>query len=452
MAQVFSNVGEVDEVFARFRAGVTLRNRRYWNRVYPSCFVGHEAIGWLKSELGISTEEAIDMGNTMMEMGYIRHVTNEHGLENKNLFYQVTDSGNKVLKMNDSFEASSPTAIAQFRKPMHETDIGELSKLMKSRVDVQDRRYLGKEYDDCFVGSEAVAWLREVTQLSTAEVVVIGNRMMMGGVFTHVLGQHPFRNGNLFYRFTDSDVPGGGSLSPWDLSFRADDDEKSELSSAATEDTPVPSCTLAPEEIERLLNHLRATVQVRDRWYWNKKFENCFLGTDAVKVLQDASHRPVSEVVAIGNRMVEQGAFRHVTNQHNFENRKLFYEFVSDAEEAMSGKQVASPGSPGKLTTPSPRWETEATHSEWSTEEVVELFGRFKESGNIRDRTFHGRTYRDCFVGSEAVKWLCDATGLEIDGALLLGNEMVAMTMIHHVHHQHAFKNEKLFYRFWDDG
>ncbi|KAK9803895.1 hypothetical protein WJX72_002783 [[Myrmecia] bisecta] len=70
---------------------------------------------------------------------------------------------------------------------------------------------------------------------------------------------------------------------------------------------------------------------------------------------------------------------------------------------------------------------------------------------DVRDRSYHLKKYASCFVGSEAVTWMVSAkVADDADHAVVLGNEMLRLGLLHHVKHEHAFENKYLFYRFHD--
>ena len=41
--------------------------------------------------------------------------------------------------------------------------------------------------------------------------------------------------------------------------------------------------------------------------------------------------------------------------------------------------------------------------------------------------------------------------GHTVNEALSMGQQMIDLSLIHHVHDEHPFKNENLFYRFYRD-
>ncbi|MDJ0811676.1 MAG: FAD-containing oxidoreductase [Desulfobacterales bacterium] len=87
-------------------------------------------------------------------------------------------------------------------------------------------------------------------------------------------------------------------------------------------------------------------------------------------------------------------------------------------------------------------------------ESLEELTGRIKQLFDVQDRTygFPSKTYPKCFVGSEAVAQLVEeGIARDAEDAVRIGNMLLDAGVFHHVLDEHAFKNEKLFYRFISD-
>lgn len=69
----------------------------------------------------------------------------------------------------------------------------------------------------------------------------------------------------------------------------------------------------------------------------------------------------------------------------------------------------------------------------------------------IENRRYRLRIYQRCFVGSEAVIWLMTSLKLSRENAILLGQRLVTEKLVHHVTDAHTFKDQNLFYRFYED-
>ncbi len=75
-----------------------------------------------------------------------------------------------------------------------------------------------------------------------------------------------------------------------------------------------------------------------------------------------------------------------------------------------------------------------------------------RDSGiKIKNRWYSCRFYPQCFIGSEAVDWFVKTQKVTRLEAIQIGEMLIARQIIHHVHDDHNFKDEYLFYRFYID-
>ncbi len=75
-----------------------------------------------------------------------------------------------------------------------------------------------------------------------------------------------------------------------------------------------------------------------------------------------------------------------------------------------------------------------------------------EENGvEIKDRRFQFKVFYQVFLGSDAVNWLMKYEKSTREEAILIGKIMVQQGIIHHVLDEHDFKDEPLFYRFYED-
>lgn len=73
-------------------------------------------------------------------------------------------------------------------------------------VKLQDRRWHLKTHTNCFIGEDMVTWLLEnFSDIELrADAEALGKQLYTMGLFHHVDKRHDFRDGNFFYRLTDT--------------------------------------------------------------------------------------------------------------------------------------------------------------------------------------------------------------------------------------------------------
>lgn len=69
-------------------SGVEIVDRRHRLRLYPRCFVGHEAVAWMVREEGLGREQAVQVGRLLVERNLLHHVLDEHTFQDDALFYR----------------------------------------------------------------------------------------------------------------------------------------------------------------------------------------------------------------------------------------------------------------------------------------------------------------------------------------------------------------------------
>ena len=131
----------------------------------------------------------------------------------------------------------------------------------------------------------------------------------------------------------------------------------------------------------------------------------------------------------------------------------------------------AAPSSPQRMasrgsSTSSRQQSNDSSHSTSSvdenpTERKMTIYNniinamRHPEYGlEVRDRRYRFVKYKDCFIGSQAVEWLCNGVpDLKRDRkhALKLARSLLREGFFHHVLKAHDFKDKFLFYKFNED-
>jgi hypothetical protein len=80
----------LEELVSKMRSvgGIKIKDRRYNLKVYPQCFIGSEAVKYMVETLKISSEQAIRLGQRLIDEKWIHHVVDKHKFEDDFLFYR----------------------------------------------------------------------------------------------------------------------------------------------------------------------------------------------------------------------------------------------------------------------------------------------------------------------------------------------------------------------------
>jgi len=81
---------ELEKLIKEMRSadGLKICDRDYYLNFYPKCFVGSEAVDWLVQKHNYKREEAVEIGQIMLEKGIMHHVSDEHTFKDAYLFYR----------------------------------------------------------------------------------------------------------------------------------------------------------------------------------------------------------------------------------------------------------------------------------------------------------------------------------------------------------------------------
>jgi hypothetical protein len=159
-------------------------------------------------------------------------------------------------------------------------------------------------------------------------------------------------------------------------------------------------------------------VNIADRRYRLRIYPDCFVADEGVTWLERGLVVPRKKAIAVGQALQAAGLIYHVAREQPFSDESLFFRVA----------QIPS------------RWDVEAFYA----------LARSSSGFDVKDRSYRGTLHSRCFVGSEAVDWM-QAQGHTVNEALSMGQQMVDLSLIHHVVDEHPFKNENLFYRFYRD-
>lgn len=168
---------------------------------------------------------------------------------------------------------------------------------------------------------------------------------------------------------------------------------------------------------ENLASALASNAKAIQRTYKLKTYPACFVGSEAVSWL--ASHYEISREISVqlGEALQKLGLVHHVVHEQTFQDAQYFYR-----TSASTSADRLNPGNVFKLL---------------RSGTVVE----------IRDRMYRGKTYPDCFVGTEAVDWLCTYYLMKRHDAEIFLNRLRGFGLIAHVTDDHLVRDDYFFYR-----
>lgn len=131
---------------------------------------------------------------------------------------------------------------------------------------------------------------------------------------------------------------------------------------------------------------------------------------------------------------------RHTTSSSAAQHRRSSADAASAAASTAAGTAAAPPSPFCDVNYPIPDFEN------------VYAEMRHPDTGlALADRRWRFLTYSKCFVGSEAVQWLCKHLSCDPAKAVATGQRLMDAGIIHHVTHSEPFADNYFFYRFQED-
>ena len=162
--------------------------RQYLLKSYDECFTGEQLALALAEHWQVSTERATEIGGWLVDAGLMYHVARERHFEAQNYFYRLCWPSERLKPIRMG------KALARMIEP-------------GSGIALADRGHRSRRYSNCFIGSEAVAWLRCNLGINLAEAITCGQTLMNLGMIRHVLDEHDFLDSENFYCFANVENP-----------------------------------------------------------------------------------------------------------------------------------------------------------------------------------------------------------------------------------------------------
>eukprot|EP00012_Vannella_robusta_P003908 CAMPEP_0206184374 /NCGR_PEP_ID=MMETSP0166-20121206/1182_1 /ASSEMBLY_ACC=CAM_ASM_000260 /TAXON_ID=95228 /ORGANISM="Vannella robusta, Strain DIVA3 518/3/11/1/6" /LENGTH=516 /DNA_ID=CAMNT_0053599381 /DNA_START=1 /DNA_END=1551 /DNA_ORIENTATION=+ len=82
---------EIAKKMAERNSGLVIKPRTWLFTVYPPCFVASEAVDWLLKNLALRTrQEAVDLGNKLVNAGFVQHVREPSPFKDQKAWFRFT--------------------------------------------------------------------------------------------------------------------------------------------------------------------------------------------------------------------------------------------------------------------------------------------------------------------------------------------------------------------------
>ena len=372
---------------------------------------------------------------------------------------EVVVGNMQILHSSSSAQSSS---LANLQRIGHELEVS---------LPVKTHRYHLRNYKDVFRGSDVVDYFVRSRQTSSrADAVALGRKLQRElNLFEHVYQDHELKDdARLFYRFVESSRRVNTNVSIVQNNYSSSavgtgvgeegtaelHQQQQELQiGSSTVHTPVTvtSRAIDPFLIE-VAELLQEKLNVRDRFYHFKRYKKCFVARDAVDVMiKNNLCETREDAVDLGRKLeFELKLFRHVVNEHFFEDKYLFFEFVDDndddgedgeqarIQEETNSRQVDDDNSSTNYydgfgqddeddggDDEEIHSSAQASNSNRDTKrsttsqignltllQLIEVGDELKRHLVVKNRRYHLRLYRRCFVASEAVDFIVNSRNI----------------------------------------
>lgn len=183
------------KVYDALKGGVKCKTNTKMFKKYKHTFTGKDAVSFLVSSGVIKNRpDAIRVGNVFLKDQLVASVTSQ----------------------NDKVFEDSSSSLYRFCIKLSVEKAGQIVEVLKTKVNIQNRKYRMSTYRQCFVGSECVDVMigagiakdrNEATQIGCALVE------LSPPYIEHVTGDHSFQDDSFLFRFSYVPTVVGPSVS-----------------------------------------------------------------------------------------------------------------------------------------------------------------------------------------------------------------------------------------------
>ena len=85
---------------------------------------------------------------------------------------------------------------------------------------------------------------------------------------------------------------------------------------------------MSHNDLEDLSKRLKSEVIVKDRRYFWRLYKQCFVGSEVIDwLLKNEKLKNRNEGKQLGQKLMDEGLFRHISEDQQFEDGNYFYNF-----------------------------------------------------------------------------------------------------------------------------
>jgi hypothetical protein len=168
--------------------------------------------------------------------------------------------------------------------------------------------------------------------------------------------------------------------------------------------------------VDALLSLFTSQLGIRDRTYHLKKYSMCFIASDAVAWMCKKFKIGSASAVAVGKALGSMGLIYHVEHEHQFSDDYFFFRIAKSTFDRAV--------------------------------DLGEAYRALVDAIHIDDRTYLGKTYLNCWVGSEAVDLICEKFLVPRYAAFNIMHWLEELGLFVHVAHEKVFMDGNFYYQF----
>lgn len=469
------SISFLSQVCDNLQNNVKIKDRKHRLKLHKSCFVGRQAVDYLlcySEDRGRS--QAVALGQELMNFGLIYHVTHDRAFQDSPyIFYRFTSSTPNQVVDNSFSSSNVGSSISNNNANNNNERGGDQPKKSKPKRGMMMRALISSHKsvsDFCTIPAPKGYWkllaknaenaakkatnsLARVTEDVPAkeEIVVFSKDFNLEELSFDSSDDNETLSidlqddvGSNVSSITDvgaehEQIADGSSLD------EGDDHEIEIKSCTSTEAGSFPDDHKLPVQLpaaiiddqtflSQVCENIQEDIPVKDWKYRLKSYPQCFVGSQAVDYLCNYPNiEDRSQALAIGQQVMNAGIFYHVTHDRHLEDDPhVFYRFTSTTEAISTLSKDDSP-----------------------TGSLYDLFQYLKQNVPVRDRSGKFEMHEQCFVGADAVDFMClHDPLLDRNNATRLGQAMMEEGMLRAVDEgQETFFDSFSLYQFTEpDG